>query len=69
MIEMRENSGKPWTPEEDERSRELAASGAGLTEIAEKLNRTVPATKARAYIIRVKFGRFGAKLRGLSKSG
>jgi hypothetical protein len=69
MIAMRENSGKPWTPEEDERLRELAASGAGLIEIAEKLNRTVPATKARAYIIRVMFGRFGAKRRGLSKWG
>ena len=69
MIAMRENSGKPWTPQEDERLREFAASGAALIEIAEKLNRTVPATKTRAYIIRVLLRRFGAKRRGLSKWG
>jgi hypothetical protein len=69
MMAMRENSGKPWTPEEDERLREFAASGAGPVEIAEKLNRTVPATKMRAYILRVMLGRFGAKRRGLSGWG
>jgi hypothetical protein len=64
---MRENSGKPWTPQEDERLRELAAAGAALAEIAEKLDRTAPATKARAYILRVMLGRFGSKRRGLSR--
>jgi hypothetical protein len=42
---------------EDGRLRELAASGAVLIEIAEKLNRTVSATKTRAYILRVMLGR------------
>jgi len=49
IIAMRENSGKPWTVQEDEQLRELAASGAALAEIAEKLSRTTSATKARAY--------------------
>ena len=52
-----ENSGKAWTRVEDGRLRELAASGAVLIEIAEKLNRTVSATKTRAYILRVMLGR------------
>jgi hypothetical protein len=67
MKALPENSGKPWAPQEDERLRELAASGAALAEIAEKLNRTASATKSRAYILRVMLGRFGAKRRGLSK--
>jgi hypothetical protein len=66
---MAENSGKPWTAQEDERLRELAASGATLAELAQKLDRTESGTKTRAYILRVTFGRFGAKRRGLSKSG
>ena len=69
MMEMPENSGKLWTTQEDERLRELAASGAALAEIAEKLDRTVSATKARAYILRVMLGRFGTKRRDLSRWG
>jgi hypothetical protein len=66
---MAENAGKPWTAEEDELLRELVASGSTLSEIAEKLDRTKSGTKTRAYILRVTFGRFGAKTRGLLKSG
>jgi hypothetical protein len=69
MMAVWDNSGKPWTAQEDERLRELAASGTALAEIAEKLNRTASATKTRAYILRVMLGRFGAKRRGLSKWG
>jgi hypothetical protein len=69
MKPLPENNGKAWTPQEDERLREIAASGAALAEIAEKLNRTTSATKTRAYILRVMFGRFGAKRRGLSRWG
>lgn len=69
MIAVPENSGKLWTPQEDELLRELAASGAALAEIAEKLNRTVSATTARAYILRVMLGRLGTKRRDLSRWG
>jgi hypothetical protein len=69
MMGMQVNSGKPWTPQEDERLREIAASGAALAEIAQELNRTASAIKTRAYILRVMLGRFGAKRRGLSRQG
>jgi hypothetical protein len=63
------NGGKPRTAKEDERLRELVASGASLSEVAEKLDRTESGTKTRAYILRVTLGRFGARRRGLSKWG
>ena len=44
---MSENSPKPRKIEEDERLRELIASGASLSEIAEKPARAEAATKAR----------------------
>src|ERR1019366_4439420 len=64
-----ENSGKLWTAQEDERLRELAVSNATPSEIAEKLNRTESATKARAYVLRVGLRRFRARRRDLSKWG
>jgi hypothetical protein len=64
-----ENSGKLWTAQEDERLRELAVSGATPSETAEKLDRTVSATRTRAYILRVTFGRLRAKRRPLSRWG
>jgi hypothetical protein len=67
MTASAENSRKPWTAQEDERLRELAASGATLSEIAQKLDRTVSGAKSRAYILRVTFGRLGAKRRSLSR--
>jgi hypothetical protein len=69
MTATAKNSGKRWSPEEDERLRELAVSSATPVEIAEKLNRTESATKARAYILRVGLRRFRAKRRGLSNWG
>jgi hypothetical protein len=63
------NSGRQWSPEEDERLRELAVSSATPSEIAEKLNRTESATKARAYILRVALRRFKPRRRDLSKWG
>jgi hypothetical protein len=69
MAARAENAGKPWSAEEDALLRELVASGSTLSEIAEKLNRTESGTKMRAYILRVTFGRSGAKRRDLSKLG
>jgi hypothetical protein len=69
MTARAENSGKLWTAQEDERLRELAVSSATPAEIAEKLNRTEKATKARAYVLRVGLGRFRARRRDLSKWG
>jgi hypothetical protein len=63
------NSGRPWTAKEDERLQELAASGASLSEIAKKLDRTEPGTKTRAYILRVTLGRFGSKRRRFDELG
>jgi hypothetical protein len=67
MTATAKNSGRQWSPEEDERLRELAVSSATPAEIAEKLNRTESATKARAYVLRVGLRRFRAKRRDLSK--
>jgi hypothetical protein len=57
------NSGKVWTIQEDERLRELVASGAALPEIANALDRTVAATKTRAYILRLVLRRIGVRRR------
>jgi DNA-directed RNA polymerase specialized sigma24 family protein len=48
MIAMRENSGKPWTPLDDERLRSLAIAGMDAKEIATELERTVSAVRSRA---------------------
>jgi hypothetical protein len=69
MTAKAENSGKLWTAQEDERLRELAGSGATLSEIAEKLNRTESAIQARAYMLRVGLRRFRINRRFLSKWG
>jgi len=61
MTATAKNSGRQWSPEEDERLRELAVSSATPAEITEKLNRTESATKARAYMLRVGLRRFRAK--------
>jgi hypothetical protein len=66
---MAKKSRKPWTIQEDERLRELAATGDRLSEIGEKLDRTVSAAKARAYVLRVSFRRFGSKKARPIKSG
>jgi hypothetical protein len=66
---MAENTRKLWTIQEDERLRDLVASGATLPEMANALDRTESATKTRAYILRLPLGRFGATRRGLSRWG
>jgi hypothetical protein len=63
------NSGKLWTAQEDERLRELVASGAALPEIANALDRTESATKTRAYVLRLALRRIGARRRVLSRWG
>jgi hypothetical protein len=63
---MSELSGKAWSPEDDARLLDLAASGTRPAEIAEKLCRTKGAIMTRAYELRVKFGL--AKSKPLIKS-
>jgi len=63
MAATAENSGKLWTAQQDGRLRELAALGATPSETADKLGRTESATKTRANILRVTFGRLGTKRR------
>ena len=58
---MAPNSSKKWTPEEEERLREMLSSGVSKFLIAAKLKRAVTAVEARAYILgmsakRVKIG-------------
>jgi hypothetical protein len=69
MTATAKNSGRQWSAEEDERLRGPAVSGATLAEIAEKLNRTESAIKARGYILRVGLRRFKPRRRDLSKWG
>jgi hypothetical protein len=52
-----------WTPEEDAKLRELAASGAAIGEIAQKLGRTDAAIRTRCYILRLKFKRLSIAAR------
>jgi hypothetical protein len=66
---MAENTRKLWTSQEDERLRELVASGATLSDIAASPDRTESATKTRAYILRLALRRIGARRRCLSKWG
>jgi hypothetical protein len=66
---MVEKTGTVWTSEEDQKLRELVASGADLAEIAKSLDRTPSAAKARAYKLRLLLGRSGVRRRGLSRWG
>jgi hypothetical protein len=64
MTARAENSGKQWSPEEDERLRELAASSATPSKIAAKLNRTESSHQGAGYVLRVELGRLRARRRG-----
>ena len=64
-----ENTGKPWTAEEDERLRQLVVSGAPIDQIAEGLDRTEKSVRSRAYLLGVPLRRFGSKRRGLPRWG
>jgi hypothetical protein len=46
------NAKRPWTPEEDEQLRKMAAAGKNIFVIALKLKRTVSAVRARASILK-----------------
>ena len=54
---------RPWTPEEDDRLRALLEGGASKTLIAAKLNRTLPAIRGRASILRLSFTQIKLKLK------
>ncbi len=64
-----ENSGKPWTADEDDRLRQLVLSGAAIDQIVEGLDRTESSVRARAHLLGVTLRRFGSKRRGLSRWG
>jgi hypothetical protein len=64
-----EKIGKASTIEEDEPLREMVVSEADLVDIANSLDRTEKAVKARAYILRLLLRRFGIRRRGLSRLG
>jgi hypothetical protein len=48
-----ENSNNKWTPEEDARLKSLIEANTSHHLIAEKLKRSVPATRARASILNI----------------
>ena len=49
--------GKTWTREEDQLLRQEILADTPLDVIADKLGRTKPAIRTRAYILRLKLGR------------
>jgi hypothetical protein len=55
------SAGKPWTNQEDQRLRELAATGATRAEIAGNLDRTESGIKTRAHVLRLTIERLAAK--------
>lgn len=66
---MAQDKRKLWTPDEDERLRQLVISGASVASTAEQLHRTVPAVVARAYAIGVTFRRIYVRRRPLARWG
>jgi hypothetical protein len=68
-IKRYEKTGTVWTIEEDQKLRELVASGTDLADVAKSLSRTLSAVKARAYALRLLLGRSGVRRRGLSRWG
>ena len=43
----------PWAPEEDERLRALALSGASIAEMAKQMKRSAEAVRSRAYRLKI----------------
>jgi hypothetical protein len=43
----------PWAPEEDERLRALALSGASVAEMAKQMKRSAEAVRSRAYRLKI----------------
>jgi hypothetical protein len=46
-----------WTPEEDNRLRRFLGAGEPIEFVAAELNRSVPAVKGRAYVLRISLKR------------
>ena len=44
---------QPWAPEEDERLRALASSGASVAEMAKLMKRSTEAVRSRAYRLKI----------------
>jgi hypothetical protein len=49
----------PWSPDEDERLRKLALSGASMAEIAEQMQRTKSSVRTRALKMNIAIAREG----------
>jgi hypothetical protein len=47
----------PWSPDEDERLRKLALSGASMAEIAQQMQRTKSSVRARALKLKIAIAR------------
>ena len=43
----------PWAPEEDQRLRALASSGASVAEMAKQMKRSEEAVRSRAYRLKI----------------
>jgi hypothetical protein len=43
----------PWSPDEDERLRTLALSGASVAEMAKQMKRSPEAVRSRAYRLKI----------------
>jgi hypothetical protein len=50
---VKKNFRRPWTPEEDNQLREMAAAGKSVTLIALRLKRTEMAVRGRMRILRI----------------
>jgi hypothetical protein len=47
----------PWSPDEDERLRKLALSGASMAEIAQQMQRTKSSVRTRALKLKIAIAR------------
>jgi len=50
---------RPWTPEDDQRLRKLAASATSVAEIAKQLDRGPSAVRTRASVLQIRVARSG----------
>jgi hypothetical protein len=59
----------PWAPEEDERLRALALSGASVAEMAKLIKRSAEAVRSRAYRLKIVVAKSRKKGLGLKAKG
>jgi hypothetical protein len=59
---------RPWTSDDDQRLRELAASGTAAEEMARLLNRSPPAVRTRASVLKIRLAKSGY-IQGLKAKG